>query len=398
MLAVPVHRRRQSQHFFDRHTVDGDHVGHHRRPARKRACLVEREAAHGGEPLHVRAALDEHAAPGAGGQCRHHRHWRGDHERTRARDHEQHQRAIEPRARVAPSSQRRHDGDQRGKHHHGRRVDARESIDEGLRRRAFGLRGLDQMDDARQRRVAAQRRRDDLERAMPVDRSGEHLVAVPLVDRQRLARDRRLVDIAFAGHDAAVERQLLAGSHAHVVADPDFVGRHASLLPRSHDGGFRRRQVHQRADGVTRAVHASRFEVLREREEKDDACALHPFADRDGARHGHRHQHVHVEGAKAQRAPRAANRRSAAGDDGQQRRDLRDWRHARCVGGQAHGQRCAAGGQHPHDVGRSCCCREAPRARATRACLCRPRRRRWRRSTAARRRIARAAGRQRRRR
>ncbi len=67
------------------------------------------------------------------------------------------------------------------------------------------------MDDARQRRVAPQRRRDDLERAVPVDRSGEHLVAVPLVDRQRLAGDRRLVDVAFAGHDTAVERQLLAG-------------------------------------------------------------------------------------------------------------------------------------------------------------------------------------------
>ena len=29
MLAVAVHGRRQSQHLFDRHTVDGDHVDHH---------------------------------------------------------------------------------------------------------------------------------------------------------------------------------------------------------------------------------------------------------------------------------------------------------------------------------------------------------------------------------
>ena len=41
-----------------------------------------------------------------------------------------------------------------GQHDHGRRVPARKAIDELLRGRALRLRRLDQMNDARERRVA----------------------------------------------------------------------------------------------------------------------------------------------------------------------------------------------------------------------------------------------------
>jgi hypothetical protein len=132
-----------------------------------------------------------------------------------------------------------------------------------------------------------------------------------------------------------------------VLADPHTLGRHAPFLTFPHHRGLGRRQVHQRADGVAGAVHAARFQVLREAEEKHHGRAFQPVADRDGADDGNRHQHVHVEGAQTQSAPRAADRGHAAKGDGQQRRQLRGRRPPRGVGGQAQGQRRAAGSQHP---------------------------------------------------
>ena len=50
----------------------------------------------------------------------------------------------------------------------------------------------------------------DVQDAAAVDRPSEHLVALALVDRQRLAGDRRLVDVALARVHAPVERNLLS--------------------------------------------------------------------------------------------------------------------------------------------------------------------------------------------
>ena len=178
--------------------VERHHVDDFRRTARQRAGLVERDAADAAGPLEVRAALDQHALPRRAGQRGDDRHRRRDDERARARHDEQHQRAVDPRlprrrqaSGGTTATSDRQDDDRR-------RVDAREALDERLRGRALRLRLLDEMDDARQRRVAAEPRDADVERAAAVDAAGEHLVARRLVHRQRLAGDRRLVDGARA--------------------------------------------------------------------------------------------------------------------------------------------------------------------------------------------------------
>ena len=125
------------------------------------------------------AALDEHALARGAGQRRDDRHRRRDDERARARHDEQHERAVDPRRASPVKSERRHDGHGRRQRDDRRRVDAREALDERLRRRALGLRPLDQVNDARQRRVAPEPRHADVERAAAVDRAGEHLVARP---------------------------------------------------------------------------------------------------------------------------------------------------------------------------------------------------------------------------
>ena len=69
-----------------------------------------------GGALEHRAALHQHAASCRRAQRGDHRHRRRDHQRARAREHEKHQRAIEPDRPLAVH-ERRHDGD----HHRARR-------------------------------------------------------------------------------------------------------------------------------------------------------------------------------------------------------------------------------------------------------------------------------------
>ena len=87
---------------------------------------------------------------------------------------------------------------------------------------------------------------------------------------------------------------------------------HARLLAVAAHDGFGRRQVHQRAYRVPRAIHAARLENLREREQERDRRAFGPLADDHRADDGDEHQHVDVERHDARRRPRAARRVDAA--------------------------------------------------------------------------------------
>ena len=156
------------------------------------------------------------------------------------------------------------------------------------------------------------------------------------------------------------------------------VRRHARLGAVADDGGFRRREVHQRADGVARAIHAARFEVLREREEKDDGRGLRPLADGDGARRRRSSSARSCRGRVGASALHARRDRvhAAGRHDRQQRRRAtraasravrRDWA-ARLT---ARTHRSASSEASLAGRGDA----EAPRARATHACRCRrPRR------------------------
>ena len=296
---------------------------------------------------------------------------RGDDERARARDDQQHEAAVNPRHRRPPADQRRNQRDQRRQRDDNGRVDAREAIDERLRGRALGLRGLDQVDDARKRRVADQPRGFHLDGAVAVDGAGEHLVARLLVHRQRLPGNRRLVDVARARNDAAIERDLLARTHAQALAEHDLIHRHAHLGAVADDGGIGRREVHECADGVARAIHAARFEMLREREEKDHRRGFGPLPDGDCADDGDRHQDVHVERAVAERTPGPRDGIRAAGRHRRQREDARRDRPAEPSGDDERRpaiRRTQSGaGSESGWLRRD----EALRARATHACRCR---------------------------
>jgi hypothetical protein len=183
------------------------------------AGLVERYRAQLACRFKMRSALDEDAAPRGGGEAADDRDRRGDHQRARAGDDQQHQRLVD-RHEPRPAQQERwehRDGD--CQYENSRRVDGRETFNEALCRRARGLRFFDRFDDAVERGVASRRLHAHFELAGLVDGGGKYLVAAGFVDRDALARHAGLVDGTRASRYHAIERHALAGPDAHYRLD-----------------------------------------------------------------------------------------------------------------------------------------------------------------------------------
>ena len=140
-----------------------------------------------------------------------------------------------------------------------------------------------------------------------------------LVDRQRFAGDRRLVDVGAARDHCAVERNLLAGADDHDRADRDAIDRHELFVIAVPDARLDRREVHQGADGFARAIHAARFEPLRDGEQEHDGAASAHSPRNIAPTDRDEHEHVDVELADAERRERAARGKHAAGHDRRRR-------------------------------------------------------------------------------
>ena len=139
-------------------SADNGLEGHQPWPALgERAGLVQRHGLDAAGPLQEHPALDENAAPCRRRQATDHGHRRGDHQRARTRDHQEHQRLVDC-LHPGPARQRRgqhHQGHR--EHEHGRRVDRREAVHEALRGRTRALGVFHRMDDAGQRAVCCRR-------------------------------------------------------------------------------------------------------------------------------------------------------------------------------------------------------------------------------------------------
>ena len=317
MRRATLDGRRQAHDRRHANAIHRHHVHHFRHTASQRAGLVERDAVDAAGALEMHAALDEHALACRSRQRRDDRDGRRDDERARAGHHEQDECAIDPVVPPQLKSQRRHDRHGRRQQHDGRRVDPREALDERLRRRPLGLRALDQMDDARQRRVAPEPRHADLESAAPVDRPREDLVASRLVDRERFARDRSLVHRALARDHLAVERDFVARPNDDHRARREVVDIDVAFAGRVAQQRRGRRQVHQRADRVARSFQRARFECLRDAEQEHDGRRLRPFAQRRRPPGRDDHQDVDIERPGPQRVQRLADCRGDAGGERQ---------------------------------------------------------------------------------
>ncbi len=223
--------------------VERDDVRQPREPQGQRAGLVDGDGAHPGEVLERLTALDEDAVARRAPDRGHDGNRDRDDERARAGDDEQRERPVGPRVEAAaerdPEEQ---DGERPGEHQG--RVHACEAVDEALRRRARALRLVHERRDPREGGVAGRPRGAHRQRALRVQRPGEHGAARLLVDRHRLTGDGRLVDAGAPAGDLAVEGDALARAHGEARADRDLLDGDQALSRRR-----RRRCVPARARG-----------------------------------------------------------------------------------------------------------------------------------------------------
>ncbi len=319
MFGPGLESRRDAENFIRRRPVQRDDVHDARCAARQRAGLVKRHAPNRPGPLEMRAALDQDSLTRRRRQGRHDRDRCRDHQRARARNDEEHKTAIRPFAN-RPVEQRRHRHEGGGEANHRRRVVARKPVHENLDWRAASLSGFHEVDDSRERRVAAQPRDPHFECAAAIDGAGEHLVSRSLIDRQGLSGDRRLIDRAVAVENFPVERNLVTGSHNQRLANPHEIDGNTLVDTLAMHQRFSGAEIHQRANRVARARHAACLEQLCERKQENDGGPFRPFADRHCAGHREQHQDVDIEREHARRGKGPAHRVDAAGEN---RRDKR---------------------------------------------------------------------------
>ena len=159
-----------------------------------RAGLVEGQKVELVATFEVDPAFDQNAFTRSGRQPADNRHRGRNHQRTRASNYQQHQRAIDPvKPHTAHEKGRNHSHRQREDKHH-RGIDFREAVDKPLRRRPCTLCLLYGVNDARQRGVAGRGRDPVLQCSSLIDGAGKHFVAHRFLDGQAFAGNWRLID------------------------------------------------------------------------------------------------------------------------------------------------------------------------------------------------------------
>ena len=153
---------------------------------------------------------------------------------------------------------------------HDRREDPADDVgragDGGLR----SLRLLDEPDDLLERRVPADFRRGDAERARLVHRAGEDGVPGGLVDREALAGEHGFVDVGRAFLDAAVDRDPLAGPDDDAVSRDEVRDRDLDLAALAEHARGIGGEMQQARDGVAGAAASARFERASDEDQRDD--------------------------------------------------------------------------------------------------------------------------------
>ena len=203
----------------------------------------------------VDATLDQYSAARRGGEPADDRHRCGNYQRARAGNHQQHQGFVYPVVPRHAECKWWNDCHQHRQHEHGWRINAGEFIHEALRRRTLALRCLDGTSDAIQRSFALGRRDAKLKHPAFVERACKQACTDGFFHRQTLTGNRRLVDAGTSRNHDAIQRDSLARTDAHDLADSDLVRRllRPNAIGQLHKGSFRR-IGHQGANRVTGTV------------------------------------------------------------------------------------------------------------------------------------------------
>jgi len=170
---------------------------------------------------------------------------------------------------------RYHPGDERGGRAEGDRGNepCRNAVRDPLDRCAAPLRRAHHAHDLREHGGVAYALGAHEKCAGAVHGRADHLRALLLGDRNRLAGHHGFVDGAAPFDDDAVHRHGLSGAHAQDVAHAHQRERNvlfASIL--SHAAGHLRRQAEQGAQGAARLRPGAQLQHLSEEDQGDDEC------------------------------------------------------------------------------------------------------------------------------
>src|SRR6266542_498935 len=141
------------------------------------------------------------------------------------------------------------------------------AVGQALAGRLGVLRLLDQLDDLGEGRVGPDLGGPHPQGPVLVDGRADDLVAWLLVERQALAGDHRLVDLAVAVDHLAVHRHLRSRAHQQQVADLHLRGRQLDRFAVTDDQRPGRGEVEQGADGVVGAAPCAHLEPVAQQHE-----------------------------------------------------------------------------------------------------------------------------------
>ncbi len=242
-------RRRPAEHLLAAEARRAVDAGHLEASLGQGPRLVDDDGVHREERVEAVGALDQdlvarrvaHAAEIA-------ERYRDD-EGAGAGNDEEHEGAVEPiREGGARHDDGRHYRDERRRYDDEGRVHGRYPGHEPLGGSLARRRVLDELEDARHRRLSEGRRDAHEDPPGVVDIAGPHGHPGGSLERCRFARQRRGVQERFALDDFAVQRHALAGAHFDDVAHRHRRGiGEARLASRDHAGEFRA-QVHEFGD------------------------------------------------------------------------------------------------------------------------------------------------------
>ncbi len=270
MLRPALGRGGEREELVFGHAADGNHVREHRTALGDGARLVEHH------DLELAGTLQRLPVPHQDPELRrlsdadHDRDGRRETEGARAGDHEHrhrhHRRVVQRRLR--PEGVPDGEGDDRQDHHH-RDEHARHHIDQLLDGRLGALCFSHAAYDPRERRVPTHVLRDEVENALGVEGPPGHFIAGPLLDRDALPRQHRLVDGAPSLRHAPVHGNLLTGADDHRVTHTDLLGSDLLLDSVADDPGHRRTELHETAKRARRLPPGAGFEGLTQNDQRD---------------------------------------------------------------------------------------------------------------------------------
>nr|WP_229022857.1 hypothetical protein [Actinomarinicola tropica] len=260
------------------------------------AGLVERGEVDGGQPFEDRAATDEDAVSGGGGERGERGGHGGEHHGARGcHDEEGH----DPHHRVLggpPPPPRPHDDEEHGGRDDTDRVALLESLDEQLCGRLLFDGLVHCGGKARQGAVGGHLGRLHDQGTFGDRRPGEDRPARNLANRERFVRERGLVDSCLPVNHDPVARNAGTWSDEDPVADQQVVRRDVSrpairFESLSRLGGVDQQSPHARCSALGRRL----FECPGGREDEDQQRTISPLTEHRCRDRGHDHQQVDIE-------------------------------------------------------------------------------------------------------